>query len=619
MVMSGLVGFLNLENGPVDEGWLVAATGYQAFRGPDAQAVWNAGPVGLGHALLRTTAESAHERQPFSLDGQVWIAADARLDGRGELLAMLHAARREISSTEPDVVLILHAYALWEEGCLDHLHGDFAFLLWDGRKQRLLCARDRFGVKPLYYARSGVALLVSNTLNALRLHPQVPITLDEEAIGHYLLFGMRPAQSDATTFAAIRRLRPAHLLTADRSGMRVRRYWEAPSAPTALRRVCRSADLVAEFSAIFDQAVGDRLRTDHIGTALSGGMDSASIAVTAHTLLTATHRPFVLRGATIAYDRLIPDEEDKYARQVSEHCGFPTDVFIAEHYIEREPTWAPSYPPPEPWAILGLTAEEEINRQASAYTRVYLMGFGGDPLFSPTRVGWKVALRHAQWRTFLSDARRQTRKVRRWWRGDANLPFPTWLAPDFAHRNQLGARWVTEAAAWAKHDQHRGMAHDALWENIFMVADPGFTGMPVMPRFPFFDARLINFMRDVPPDPWCRGKYLLREAMRDRLPRTVLERPKTILQGFPHLRWLQEKGFSPWMQELTDLPELAEFVDRQAVLALLASPETLNPASLGQVFKVLGFAYWLKFHTLFLTPTPMRSINVTIAPADKLR
>ena len=97
-------------------------------------------------------------------------------------------------------------------------------------------------------------------------------------------------------------------------------------------------------------------------------------------------------------------------------------------------------------------------------------------------------------------------------------------------------------AALTDHDQLRGMAHDDLWENIFMVSDPGFTGVPVVPQFPFFDERLVHFMRNLPPTPWCRGKYLMRAAMANRLPQTLLERPKTPLQGFPHLRWLQENG-----------------------------------------------------------------------------
>src|SRR5262245_60324996 len=95
-----------------------------AFRGPDAQTTWSEGPVGLGHALLRTADESKDEQQPCSLDGNVWITADARVDGRQDLVRALRGRGREVTEAVPDVVLILHAYHVWGEECVQHLLGD---------------------------------------------------------------------------------------------------------------------------------------------------------------------------------------------------------------------------------------------------------------------------------------------------------------------------------------------------------------------------------------------------------------------------------------------------------------------------------------------------------------
>jgi len=104
--------------------------------------------------MLRTTIEQAQEKQPLSLDS-LWITADARVDGRAELIEKLSGKGLEVSKNTPDAELLLKAYQVWGPDGVKHLLGDFAFAIWDGQKQRLFCARDHFGVKPFYYARVG--------------------------------------------------------------------------------------------------------------------------------------------------------------------------------------------------------------------------------------------------------------------------------------------------------------------------------------------------------------------------------------------------------------------------------------------------------------------------------
>src|SRR5579872_5537634 len=102
-----------------------------SFRGPDAHNIWTAGPVGFGHTLLAATEEAFREKQPCSLDGQVWITADARVDARPELIRQLGNHGRQSLSRATDTELILHSYHVWREDCVDHLLGDFAFSIWD--------------------------------------------------------------------------------------------------------------------------------------------------------------------------------------------------------------------------------------------------------------------------------------------------------------------------------------------------------------------------------------------------------------------------------------------------------------------------------------------------------
>ncbi len=138
---------------------------FLSYCGPDSRECWTDGSIGLGHAMLRTTRESLGERQPASLDGRFWIAADARLDGRAEFIAELQRSGRLVRPNAPDSELILHAYARWGTPCLEHLKGDFSFAIWDARNKRLFCARDHFGIRPFYYVQLGDLFLFSNTLN----------------------------------------------------------------------------------------------------------------------------------------------------------------------------------------------------------------------------------------------------------------------------------------------------------------------------------------------------------------------------------------------------------------------------------------------------------------------
>ena len=281
--MSGIVGIINTDGAPVDRGLLVRLTASLDYRGPDARAVWIDGHVGFGHTMLRTTDESVHERQPLSLDGSVWITADARVDGRAELRRELGGERVAGLDTVTDVELILHAYRRWDTDCVDHLLGDFAFAIWDGRKQRLFCARDHFGVKPFFYARVRNAFVFGNTLNCLRLHPGVSDTLNEVAIGDFLLFGTEPGPRDDDLCrhpAPARRPLP-DLVCAN----------ESASAVTGR---CRSTATFATNDRATTSTISRRYcarrwtigcEPVRVAVEMSGGLDSPSIAAIAKDML----------------------------------------------------------------------------------------------------------------------------------------------------------------------------------------------------------------------------------------------------------------------------------------------------------------------------------------------
>src|SRR5437867_599047 len=215
--MSGIIGILHLDGAPIDRALLRRMTDFMTFRGPDEQRIWVDGNVGFGHTLLRTTFESEHEHQPFTLDGRVWIVADARVDAQADLIAKLASRGEEVERGVPDVELLLRAYRVWGEDCVDHLLGDFAFAVWDRSRSRLLCARDHLGVKPFFYAHVNQTVIFSNTLDCIRQHPAVSEKLNDLAIADFLLFDLN--QNPATTsFADIHRIPPAHRATWCASG-----------------------------------------------------------------------------------------------------------------------------------------------------------------------------------------------------------------------------------------------------------------------------------------------------------------------------------------------------------------------------------------------------------------
>jgi asparagine synthase (glutamine-hydrolysing) len=151
--VSAITGIFHPDGRPVERATIERMVATLTHRGPDGSGAWSAGPVGLGHQMLWTTPESLHERLPFTTDrGDLTITADARIDNSDELIAVLRIRDRQITDSQ----VILAAYERWGEDCPKHLIGDFAFAIWDARRQALFCARDHFGVKPFYYHhRSG--------------------------------------------------------------------------------------------------------------------------------------------------------------------------------------------------------------------------------------------------------------------------------------------------------------------------------------------------------------------------------------------------------------------------------------------------------------------------------
>ncbi|HKR21321.1 MAG TPA: asparagine synthase-related protein, partial [Pyrinomonadaceae bacterium] len=363
--MSGIVGIVNFDGAPIDRDLLRRLTESLAFRGPDAQQIEIQNNVGFGHTLLRTTYEAETEKQPLTLDGKVWLTGDVRLDGRAELISKLP---RKFNTPPNDAELLLHAYETWQEDCVKHLIGDFAFAIWDSTRRRLFCARDPLGVRQFYYSYTKDRFVFSNTLNCLRLDPQVTRNLNEIAIGDFLVFGLN--QDPATTiFSDIKRLPKAHAIVVSREGIRSAEYW----TPTTTH--VHNADYVAKFNELLGAAVSDRLRTTRAGVSMSGGLDSSAIAAIAR------RQGSELDAYCVVYDSDFHDDERKYATAVADAFEIPLE-FLPGNEINQQNcsrTW------PEPFDVDPIyVVSVELLRRVSARARVMLTGWDGDTFLNET-------------------------------------------------------------------------------------------------------------------------------------------------------------------------------------------------------------------------------------------
>ena len=585
--MSGIVGIVNPASVPIDRRLLQQMADFMAYRGPDAQHIWTDHHVGFGHTMLRSTRESASERQPLTFDGSIWITADARVDGRRELIQKLEAKGRRSLFVATDAELILHAYHVWGEDCVQHLIGDFSFAIWDGEQERLFAARDHFGVKPFFYAHVEDCLVFGNTLSCVHLHPAVSNELNDLAIGDFLLFGYNQEVS-TTSFAQIQRLPPAHYLSWSDGTLKINRYWDLPSDGEVRYR--RRSDYVEHFLELFRAAVGDRLRGDRIWVWMSGGMDSTAVTAIAHERMAKQFKSFDLRACTEVYDVLLPHDERYYATLVAEALGIPIHYQVLDGYLPFERWDQPEFLRFEPSERCMVAPEIDELRDIASRDRIVLTGFGGDPGLMGEAVPdlWG----HMPLPRLVADAARLfftyhrpppfgiRPKIRRWLSASPSRPpYPTWIKQSFAARLDLPARWEQLTSSSASVHALRPHAHAGLsgpfWPYLFDSYDPGVTFFPVEVRHPFFDTRLVNYLLAVPAIPWCMNKRLLREAMRGILPEPVRLRPKAPLAADPIQEALKRPGTSQ-IDNFIPARTLAAYVNPDALPNLRGEKDYLR-------------------------------------------
>jgi asparagine synthase (glutamine-hydrolysing) len=622
--MAGIAGVFCADGRPAEIAEVERMAAAVADRGPDGVSFWHSGPVAFAHLQFCSTPEAVDERQPLvSPSGEACLVWNGRLDNREELIAAL-AAKGEHPADKTDPGLVLSAYLLWGTDCVQRLVGDFALALWDARSRQLWCARDYIGIRPFYYYWDGKTFLFAPEIRALLAHPLVSLRLNEGMVGEFIEGPL--TSRDETLYEDIRRLPSGSSLVTDSSGdFRITSWW---NPDLSLLQYRTDEDYAEHFRHLIDQSVLSKMRCNAAwGVELSGGLDSSTIAVTARALLDRGGPDQSVLTFSLAWPGKPWDESEDIAAVVEKANLAPELVRPLKPDLDffraRAAHWRdyPGNPNGEPMSF----PTGEAARQRG--TRVLLNGIGGDEwlqgsslhivdlaakaqfgrLLRLARANWQAYGRYAHWSIDLArqlasgaapvwmHARRRKRRFER----------ETILSPDFLRRTQLADRLCAPSGR----ESHRfaARAQEAIFRfavggteaHVFEWNDREAAHAAIERRYPFFDRRLAEFCLRIPEEQRRRGtvtKYVLRTAMRDRLPERV--RLKSFKADFSELyeTVLYDPAAGNRLKNLTMLTR-TDWLDPRRFASHMNLPEKPDMESswlYGSVWMTLGVDLWLE-------------------------
>ena len=550
--MCGIAGRFNFDAAhPVDRAQLVAMTDAVAHRGPDAGGYYLDGGIGLGHRRLSIIDLATGDQPLGNEDGSIQVIFNGEIynfaEVRHELLAHGHRFR-----TNSDTEVIAHGYEQWGEHCVDRFRGMFAFAVWDARTRRLMLARDRLGVKPLYYAEVPGGLVFGSEIKSLLEDPQVPREWRADALDAYLTLLYIPAPD--TIYRGIHKLPPAHVLIAERGQVRLAKYWDLEFTGEHDGR--SEEDYLEELDAHLREAVQLRMISDvPLGAFLSGGIDSSTVVA---YMVDASDKPPVTISVGFEHQGF---DEVAHAETVARHLGCDFHALTANPRVEELlPKLAWHFD--EPFADSSAVPTYYVSKAARELVTVALSGDGGDELwagYTRHRVEhWEQRVRGA-----LGPAARAAG-----WLGQA-LPLSVKGArslrhlaanPDQAYalkhaygmfeadaKSQLYSgdfrRQVNgyDALAIFRDAYHacgssdpldRSMYVDArtyMIDDVLTKVDRMSMAVSLEAREPLLDHKLLEFAARVPSSLKLKdgqSKYLLRRVLDKRVPRSIVERKK---------------------------------------------------------------------------------------------
>jgi asparagine synthase (glutamine-hydrolysing) len=543
--MSAIAGIARLDDGLVNPDDVDAMLAIMGYRGTTLRlSTLGAACVGELSDVPGVAARSGTRHA---------VAADARIDNVFELTRAL-----AVDDDGPTRALLLHAYETWGENFARRLLGDFALAVWDERRRQVVCIRDHFGVRPLYYWHvPGRIFAFASEVKALLTLPDLVVRIDETRIADFLAGHFTDMQH--TFYEDVLRLPPAHILTVTPAGIMLRRYW-APD-PSRTERCSSDAEYAAAFREIFAEAVRCRLEPfADLGITLSGGLDSSSVACMARHLLRNESRQLSTFSLLLG-DAAYGDERPYIAAMTRSDDLSDDHIEVTERSPLRHLESVSFHCDGPGYGQLACDFWEMYSRAAERRVGVLLDGCDGDMTISYNfRYLGELAYR-LHWVSVLREARSINRryfsgKASSWWllKNYCMPPLlPSWawlwrtrrrlraMAPErgphsfiterFASRSGLTARMEIhrrEMASIRKHrDRHAYILGHPLVPLSLESTDHLCAAFSIDHRHPFYDKRLVEFCLALPReqlvnDGWTRP--ILRRALADLLPPEVQRR-----------------------------------------------------------------------------------------------
>ncbi len=575
--MCGIAGILKLDpRARVEEDRLRRMCEAIRHRGPDDEGLWVSGPIGFGHQRLSIVDVTAGHQPMRTEDGRVWITFNGEIYNHPVLQPRFEAAGRRYR-TRCDTETILHAYEDAGDACVEQLDGMFAFALWDVARKHLLLARDRLGIKPLYYAITPSEVLFGSEIKAILAAGGIRPELNRAILPEFL--ANRFVAGDETFFRGIRKLLPGRTLSwSAEKGFEERRYWSVPNR-VVQRPVGSLRECAMELREHLKAAVKSHLMSDvPLGLFLSGGIDSSGLAALMAALVDQPIRTFSVGFADPGENEL--EFARLAARSVRSHHS--EIVVSPEEFFQTLPSLV--WHEDEPIAFTSSVPLYFVSRLAEDHVKVVLTGEGADELFLGYNwypvTAWNVGLGRAYGaitpRALREGIRNLTHRLPnpirryarrtflalepqiRWLRYENFAVFPEALQKELLRDQSLLAARDPYAIALRLFEEARGGTLERLsyvdlqtyLVELLMKQDQMSMAASIESRVPFLDHHLIEHVATIPARYKVsrgRTKRVLRAALEGLVPREILERPK---MGFPVpiSSWLRS-AFSPIVDE----------------------------------------------------------------------
>jgi len=342
-------------------------------RGPDQDGIYTADGISLGHRRLSIIDLSDHGRQPMqNEDGNVQLAFNGEIYNYADLKPELERRGHKFASNT-DSEVIIHAYEEYGTDCVNKLRGMFAFAIWDAPKQQLFIARDRIGIKPLYYYIRNGKFIFASEIKAILENSEVPRQLNHQAFYDYI--GLEFVPAPATMFRDIMKLPAGHSLVSKNGNITINQYWDLSLKPNAEK--LSYEDAVEKQREILDYSVKSHLMSDvPLGVFLSGGLDSSALVA-----MMRRHIPGKLQTFTIGYKDKSFGELD-FAKQVADYFATDHQVLMIEDKLTPEHVEQALWHLDEPMTDLSAVPLFLLCEQAKKHVTVCLSGEGGDESYA---------------------------------------------------------------------------------------------------------------------------------------------------------------------------------------------------------------------------------------------